>query len=164
MLKLHSSTCICFLAPCFLTSIRQMVAYYIIFSTGWGGRLNPGAVFPQPTLSSLEVLSLHRQHYALDKMTHKWYAATDKLNMYVRVARLHFSKVFDLINHHLLLDTLTNSGLTVHIVSWVEGLLLDRSKNVIIGNNCTIIGSSNGGATRYSVSPEMFLLYINDLT
>ncbi len=53
---------------------------------------------------------------ALVEMTHIWYEATDKLNKYVLVVMLDFSKSFDLITHHILLDKLTTSGLPVHIV------------------------------------------------
>ena len=68
---------------------------------------------------------------ALVEMTHRWYEATDKLNRYVRVVMLDFNKAFDLINHQILLDKLTNSGLPVHIVRWIGAFLLDRSQKVI---------------------------------
>ena len=48
---------------------------------------------------------------AFVEMTHRWYEATDKLNTYVRVVMLYFSKAFDLINHRILLYKLTNIGL-----------------------------------------------------
>ena len=101
---------------------------------------------------------------ALVAMTHIWYEATDILNTYVRVVMLDFSKAFDLINHHILLDKLTNTGLPVHIVRWIGAFLLDRSHTFIIGNNCSSSGSPDGSATWYLVWPKMFfLLYINDI-
>ena len=93
---------------------------------------------------------------ALVEMTHRWYEATDILNTYVRVVMLDFSKAFDLINHHILLEKLTNSGLPRHIVRWIGAFLLDRSQKVMIGSNCSRSGSPNGGCTGYIVWPEMF--------
>ena len=72
---------------------------------------------------------------------------------------LDFSKEFDLINHHILLDKLTNSGLPVHIVRWIGAFLLDRSQKVMIGNNCSRSGSPNGGVIQGTLSgPYCFFI------
>ena len=101
---------------------------------------------------------------ALVEMRHIWYEATDKLNTYVRVVMLDFRSALDIINHHIL-DKLTNSGLPVHIVRWIGVFLLDRSQNVIIGNNCSSSGSPNGGGVPQGIlsGPKCLLLYINNL-
>ena len=70
---------------------------------------------------------------ALVAMTHKWYVATYVLNNYVRVVLLDFSKAFDLINHHILVDTLITNGVPAHIVRWLAAFLLDRQQKVKIG-------------------------------
>ena len=77
---------------------------------------------------------------------------------------LDFSKAFDLINHHILLEKLTNSGLPRHIVRWIGAFLPDRSQKVMIGSNCSRSGSPNGGVPQGTLSgPKCFLLYVNDL-
>ena len=92
-------------------------------------------------------------------MTHSWYEATDILNTCVRVVMLDFSKAFDLINHHILLEKLTNSGLPVHIVRWIGAFLLDRSQKVMIGSNCSRSGSPNGGVPQGTLSgPKCFFI------
>ena len=95
---------------------------------------------------------------ALVEMTHRWYEATDLLNTYVRVVMLDFSKAFDLINHHILLEKLTNSGLPRHIVRWIGAFLLDRSQKVMIGSNCSRSGSPNGGVPQGTLSLKVILL------
>ena len=95
---------------------------------------------------------------ALVEMTHRWYEATHILNTYVRVVMLDFSKAFDLINHHILLEKLTNSGLPRHIVRWIGAFLLDRSQKVMIGSNCSRSGSPNGGVPLLITYSRLLLL------
>ena len=67
---------------------------------------------------------------ALVEMIHRWSEATDKLDHYVRVALLDFSKAFDLINHNILLAKL--KSMTYHHIfegglqlsCWIEPIKL----------------------------------------
>ncbi|KAK2189426.1 hypothetical protein NP493_107g07014 [Ridgeia piscesae] len=102
----------------------------------------------------------------LVELVHMWYKATDKLNSYVRVVMLDFSKAFDLINHHLLLNKLQSYGLPAHILRWMATFLLDRAQRVKIGNEYSHSGHPNGGVPQGTLSgPKCFVVvdYINDL-
>ena len=98
---------------------------------------------------------------ALVEMTHNWYEATDVLNNYVRVVLLDFSKAFDLINHHILVDKLITNGIPAHIVRWLAAFLLDRQQQVKIGNIYSRTGSPNGGVPQGTLSgPKCcFIIY-----
>ena len=102
---------------------------------------------------------------ALVEMTHKWYEATDVLNNYVRVVLLDFSKAFDIINHHILVDKLITTGVPAHIVRWLAAFILDRQQQVKIGNIYIPVLVAQMAECHRELYPGRndFLLYINDL-
>ena len=95
---------------------------------------------------------------ALVGMMHRWYEAADKLNNYVRVVLLDFSKAFDLINHHILPEKLQTNGTPACIIRWIAAFLLNRLQWVQIGTDCSFYGSPNGGVPQCTLSgPKCFI-------
>ena len=100
----------------------------------------------------------------LVEMIHRWSEATDKLDHYVRVALLDFSKAFDLINHNTLLVKLKQYDLPPHIRRWIATFLLDRTHQVKIGKNFSPPGYPKGGVPLGTLlEPKCLLVYINDI-
>ena len=84
---------------------------------------------------------------ALVETIYRWSEATDKLDHYVRVALLDFSKAFDHINHNTLLVQLEQYVLPPYNRRWIATFLLDRTQQVKIGNHLSPPGHHNTPVT-----------------
>ncbi|KAK4824957.1 hypothetical protein QYF61_021645 [Mycteria americana] len=73
----------------------------------------------------------------------------------VDVLFLDFSKAFDTVAHSILLDKLSNSGMSGFTVGWVKNWLKGRAQRVVV----------NGGYIRLGLilGPVLFNIFINDL-
>ncbi len=73
-------------------------------------------------------------------------------------------EAFDLINHDILINKLSNTGISPFIVRWVASFIQDRSQRVKVGGEFSEIGFPNGGIPQGTIlGPKGFLVHINDL-
>ena len=102
---------------------------------------------------------------ALVMMQHRLLAALDdSRNKAVRLFTMDFSKAFDNVRHHLLVEKLKNSPLSPHLVNWYLNFLSDRNQRVLCNGMVCEWREVNKGTTQGSVSgPYLFNIFLNDL-
>ena len=72
---------------------------------------------------------------ALISMLHKWLEATDGMGATVRIALLDFKKVFELVDHNLIISKLFSLGIKPSVVNWIADFLRERFQIVKINFN-----------------------------
>ena len=91
-------------------------------------------------------------------MIYKWSEATDKLDHYVRVALLDFSKAFDFIKHNTLLVKLKQYDLPPHIRRWIATFL---TNTVGTGLLTVISVKTTFYICKNVITNEIYTLYVS---
>ena len=75
-----------------------------------------------------------------------------------------FSKAFDVVSHHILLEKLQELGINTDLISWIESFLIGRSMAVALDGVCSDSHPVRSGIPQGSVlGPVLFLLYVNHI-
>ena len=88
------------------------------------------------------------------------YKSTDQADRVL----LDFSKAFDRIDHHILIQKMERMAIDPILISWVRNFLTGRKQRVRIGKFLSRFEPVNGGVPQGTVlSPILFMTMTNDL-
>lgn len=101
---------------------------------------------------------------ALIKFSHFLFSSLDDRDTFCRILFVDFKKAFDLIDHNILLNKMTDIKLPAHLTGWFLSFLTDRSQFICFNSTSSSIKYVNAGTPQGTLSGSLnFNLTINDL-
>ena len=83
--------------------------------------------------------------HALIEMLHFILSSLEKRSHHARALLLDYSKVFDSVNHHILLQKLHEAGSPAILTRWVAAFMLNRKQRMRIGDQYSSLLTFSGG-------------------
>jgi len=83
---------------------------------------------------------------------HELFLASDNSQNIIRVLFIDFTKVFDVIDHNVLLNKFVNCGMPEHVVVWSLDFLSGRKQFVKIADSVSGISAVKAGTPQGTVS------------
>ncbi|XP_061379603.1 uncharacterized protein LOC133319395 [Danaus plexippus] len=73
-------------------------------------------------------------------------------------------KAFDLVDHHILLQKLSDYGIDDYLLRWLESYLTGRTSNVVVGGYQSDAFTATSGVPQGSIlGPILFGIFVNDI-
>ncbi len=145
------------LRPILLTPIVSKVLEY--FTCGWIKK----AITPSINPNQYGAISGSSTTHALVDMMHYIYSSVDKPGHHVRSLLLDYSKAFDSVNHHIVLQKLDEAGCPPLLTRWAASFLLQRKQRVRVGDHYSPLVSLNGGTPQGTLfGPLSFIVHLGD--
>ena len=103
--------------------------------------------------------------HALIEMLHFILSSLEKRSHHARALLLDYSKAFDSVNHHILLQKLHEAGSPAILTRWVAAFLLNRKQRVRIGDQYSSLLTLNGGTPQGTLfGPLSFIVHLGDFS
>ena len=120
------------------------------------GKLDPNQYGNQKGVSTTHLLV---------ELLDNWLKALDAPYTSVRVVFLDYTKAFDRINHHLLMDKIESFNPHPCVLRWIAAFLQGRQQSVKFGDTISSVCQINGAVPQGALlGMEAFELMISDLT